>query len=163
MYAGRMTPTIEPLAEQAGLALVYYAALLLLMRLSGKRMAGQITMFDLIVLISLAVVVQNATLRKGTASAVTFVVTVFAAHRGMAFACARSPLLRRLVRGSARTLVRNGQVDRDALVAEGMCDADLLAGLRKLGIDRVEDVKVAALEETGHISAVRADAGSGAA
>ena len=155
-----MTPTIEQVAAQVGLALVYYAALLLLMRLSGKRMAGQITTFDLIVLISLAVVVQNATLRAGTASAVVFVVTVFAAHRSMAFACARSARLRRLVRGSARTLVRNGQVDHGALVAEGMCDADLLAGLRKLGIDRVEDVKVAKLEETGHISAVRADAAS---
>jgi uncharacterized membrane protein YcaP (DUF421 family) len=156
MYAvPTMTPTIEQVAEQVGLALVYYAALLVIMRLSGKRMAGQITMFDLIVLISLAVVVQNATLRKGTTSAITFVVTVFAAHRSMALATARSTRLRRLVRGSARTLVRHGAIDRDALVAEGMCEADLLAGLRKLGIERVEDVKVAALEETGHISAVR--------
>jgi uncharacterized membrane protein YcaP (DUF421 family) len=147
--------TFAAIAEQTGLALVYYAALLVLMRLSGKRLAGQITMFDLIVLISLAVVVQNATLRKDGLSAVVFVVTVFCAHRGVTQACARWPRLRKIVRGSARALVHEGVIDRRALASEGMCEADLRAGLRKLGIERVEEVKTAALEETGHISAVR--------
>jgi uncharacterized membrane protein YcaP (DUF421 family) len=32
-----------------------------------------------------------------------------------------------------------------------------LAGLRKLGYTRVEDLKLAVLEETGHISAVGRD------
>jgi uncharacterized membrane protein YcaP (DUF421 family) len=135
-------------------ALAYYAALLLLMRLSGKRLAGQTTSFDLIVLISLAVVLQKTALLDGVANAVIFVVTVFAAHRGLALACARSRRLRLLVRGAPRPLIRDGQVDRHALAQEGMSYADLLAGLRKLGIERPEDVKLAALEETGHVSAV---------
>lgn len=32
-----------------------------------------------------------------------------------------------------------------------------LAGLRKLGYERVDDVRLAVLEETGHISAVGRD------
>jgi uncharacterized membrane protein YcaP (DUF421 family) len=38
-----------------------------------------------------------------------------------------------------------------------MTRAELLAGLRKLGFARPDDVKLAVLEETGHISAVGRD------
>ena len=43
----------------------------------------------------------------------------------------------------------------DALTAEGMSRAELLAGLRKLGFASPDEVELAVLEETGHISAVR--------
>src|SRR3954452_11590892 len=95
--------------QQALLALAYYAAVVLLMRLSGKRLAGQTTTFDLVVLISLAVVLQTATYRPGPLNAVIFIGTVLTAHRGLAAACARSRWLRRLVRGAARPLVLRGQ------------------------------------------------------
>ena len=140
---------------QAAAALGYYAALLLLMRLSGKRLAGQTTTFDLLVLISLAVVMQNVALRPGALTSAVFVITVFSAHRLVTFGCSRSPRLRKLLRGTPRTLVRDGTIDTHALAAENLSEAELHAGLRKLGIDRLSDVKVAALEETGHISAVR--------
>lgn len=145
---------VETLLLQAAAALAYYVGLLLLFRLAGKRMAGQTTTFDFVVLIALSVVLQGLALRRGTASAVVFVVTVFVAHRLTAHACARSTRFCNLVRGAARPLIRNGVVDERALASENLTLDELLAGLRKLGIERPEDVKLAALEETGHISAV---------
>jgi uncharacterized membrane protein YcaP (DUF421 family) len=142
--------------QQALLALVYYVAVVLLMRLSGKRLAGQTTTFDLVVLISLAVVLQTATYRPGPLNAVIFVSTVFVAHRGLAAACARSRWLRRLVRGAARPLVVDGQVSHQALADENLSYDELLAGLRKQGYADPREVAVAILEETGHISAVAA-------
>jgi hypothetical protein len=53
-----MTPAGEA-ALQVPQAVAYYAALLGMMRLAGKRLAGQTTTFDLLVLISLAVVLQE--------------------------------------------------------------------------------------------------------
>ena len=41
-----------------------------------------------------------------------------------------------------------------ALVDDGISHAELLAGLRKLGYESPATVKLATLEETGHISAV---------
>lgn len=140
--------------RQMLLALAYYFMLVLLMRLAGKRLAGQTTSFDLLILISLGVVLQNVTLKDGDGNALIFVVTVFATHRGMTAACARWPALRRIVRGGPRVLVRDGKVLLDALAAEGLTEADLLAGLRKLGFDAPESVKLASIEETGHIAAV---------
>lgn len=144
-------------ALQALKALGYYLALVVLVRAAGKRMAGQTTTFDLIVLITLGVVIQTAALQRGTANAIAFVITVFLAHRVTAALCARSTALRHLLRGKPRPLVRDGRIIERALDLEGMTHAELLAGLRKLGYARVEEVRLAVLEETGHISAVGRD------
>jgi uncharacterized membrane protein YcaP (DUF421 family) len=149
---------IEELLLQAAKAAAYYAALLVLVRLAGKRMAGQTTTFDLLVLITLGVVIQQAALQRGSANALVFVLTVFALHRLTALLCARSRGFRHLVRGKPRPLVRDGRIIERALELEGVTHAELLAGLRKLGYERPEDVKLAVLEETGHISAVAREA-----
>lgn len=146
--------SILDVIEQVGLSIAYYAALVLVMRLAGKRLAGQTTTFDLVVLIGLSVVLQSAALQPGLANSLIFVVTVFALHRTLAFATARSQRLRRLVRGAPRPLVHDGKVAFDALNDEGLSYDDLLAGLRKLGFTGPEQIALATLEETGHISAV---------
>lgn len=148
---------LDQLLLQALKALAYYAALIVIMRLAGKRLAGQTTTFDLIVLITLGVVIQSTALDEGWLNAVVFVVTVFAVHRGLAAWCAHSTWIRHLIRGKPRVLVRDGKVIEQALDREGLSREELEAGLRKLGYDSPASVKLAVLEETGHISAVGAD------
>jgi uncharacterized membrane protein YcaP (DUF421 family) len=149
--------TLDGLVIQAAKAAAYYIALIVLVRLAGKRMAGQTTTFDLIVLIALGVVMQGAALAEGAANAVAFVLTVFVLHLLNAWVCARSTRIRHLLRGKPRPLIRDGQIIEKALALEGVTHAELLAGLRKLGYARVDDVRLAVLEETGHISALGRD------
>jgi uncharacterized membrane protein YcaP (DUF421 family) len=162
MAAGRRVPhailmkmEAAALARQALYAALYYAGLVLILRLAGKRLAGQTTTFDLVVLIQLAVVLQTTLLADGVANAFVFLLTVLVMHRLVAQACARSSRLRKFLRGAPRPLVTQGVVLDDALVKEGMSRAELLAGLRKLGFASPDEVELAVLEETGHISAVR--------
>src|SRR5689334_22010023 len=145
---------MQEVLAQIALAGAYYFGLVVILRLAGKRLAGQTTTFDLVVLIGLGVVLQQNALRPGPVNALTFIATVFAAHRMLAWGCARSSRLRRLVRGAPRALVQDGRVAHDALADEGLSYDDLLAGLRKLGYESPADVSLATLEETGHISAV---------
>jgi uncharacterized membrane protein YcaP (DUF421 family) len=145
---------VADLALQALRALGYYAALIVMVRLLGKRLAGQTTTFDLLVMISLGVVLQQTALEQGTANAVVFVFTVLVAHRLMARVCARSDRVRHLLRGAPRPLVSQGVVLDDALHSEGISREELLAGLRKLGFGSPEEVELAVLEETGHVSAI---------
>lgn len=145
---------MNPIVEQVLLALAYYAALLLMLRLAGKRLAGQTTTFDLVVLISLGVTLQSATFKQGPRNALVFVATVFVAHVVLAHACARWRWLRRLVRGAPRPLVVRGEVSYRALDEEALSYEELLAGLRKLGFAHPSQVRLATLEETGHISAL---------
>ena len=150
---------VDDLLLQALKAAAYYVALVVLVRVAGKRFAGQTTTFDLLVLITLGVVLQSAALAEGTANAIAFVLTVFGLHLLNGWACARSRRIRHVLRGKPRPLVRDGRVLERALELEGVSHAELLAGLRKLGYARVDDVSLAVLEETGHISAVGRDAG----
>jgi uncharacterized membrane protein YcaP (DUF421 family) len=144
---------------QAGLALLYYVLLVVLMRLAGKRLAGQTTTLDLVVLISLGVVIQQALLGPGRLNAVVFVATVFVAHRAIAVASARSRVVRELVRGRPAVLIEDGKVRQRALEREGLSLADLEAGLRKLGYQDPKEIKIAVLEETGQISAIPLEPG----
>lgn len=145
---------LDELLQQVLKALAYYVTLIVIMRLAGKRLAGQTTTFDLIVLITLAVVIQSTALQEGWTNAVVFVLTVFAAHLGLAALCARSTRLRHLVRGKPSVLVQDGLIIEKALKREAISREELQAGLRKLGYDSPQAVKLAVLEETGHISAV---------
>ena len=135
----------------------YYVALLVMMRLAGKRLAGQTTTFDLLVLITLGVTVQGVFVEDDALSKLVFVVVVFAVHRGLASICRVSPAIRHLVRGKPRALVLDGRVIDTALQAEGVSHDELLAGLRRLGFEDPVEVRLAVLEETGHISAVGAE------
>jgi uncharacterized membrane protein YcaP (DUF421 family) len=139
---------------QVGLALAYYATLVVVMRLAGKRLAGQTTTFDLVILITISVVLQTTALREGVLNALVFIATVFGAHQLLAMACARSTRIRRIVRSCPRPLIVNARVDYEALESEGLSYEELLAGLRKLGYSSPEGIKIATLEETGHISAI---------
>jgi uncharacterized membrane protein YcaP (DUF421 family) len=130
-----------------------------MMRLAGKRLTGQTTTLDLVVLISLGVVIQQALLGPGQANAAVFVVTVFVTHRALAVASARSRFVRELVRGRPAVLIQDGRVRGHALEREGLSLADLKAGLRKLGYEDPSEIKTAVLEETGQISAIPVDPG----
>jgi uncharacterized membrane protein YcaP (DUF421 family) len=148
---------IDALLIQIAKAAAYYVALIVLVRIAGKRFAGQTTTFDLLVLIALGVVLQSAALAEGTSNAIAFVLTVFGLHLLNGWVCARSHHVRHLLRGKPRPLVRDGRVLERALELEGITHSELLAGLRKLGYERVDEVRLAVLEETGHISAVGRD------
>jgi uncharacterized membrane protein YcaP (DUF421 family) len=143
-----------PIAQQAGLATIHYVVLVALFRLAGKRLAGQTTTFDLVVLIGLTVALQAVTLRPGRLPAAVFLCTVFVLHLSLAALCRRYRGLRRLVRGAPRPLVQDGRVSFTALEDERVTYDELLAGLRKSGFATPSDVRLAILEETGHISAV---------
>jgi uncharacterized membrane protein YcaP (DUF421 family) len=73
----------------------------------------------------------------------------------LALATLRWQGLARLVKGEPRVLIRDGAVDRAAMVRHGISDADLAASLRlEGGADSAEDVHIATVETGGRISVV---------
>jgi len=150
-------PELGSLAQQSALALFYYFAVIVIVRIAGKRLAGQMTTFDLVVLIGLVVAAQQSILSPGAAHAAVFITTVLLTHIAVTWMCSRHRVVRRLLRGRPRTLVRDGVILQQALAEEGVSVDELLAGLRKLGFESPAKVKLAVLEETGHVSAIAAD------
>jgi uncharacterized membrane protein YcaP (DUF421 family) len=136
-------------------AAIYLVALIGL-RLAGKREIGQMTVFDLVVLLLIANAVQNAMVGTDTSltGGVLAAVVLLVLNAVVARLRLRWPRLRRLVEGSPTLLVLHGEVLPDHLRREGLDQETLEAALREHGVSEVRDVEMAVLEIDGSISVV---------
>ncbi len=139
-----------------------YVVLLIGLRLAGKREIGQMTVFDLVVLLLISNAVQNAMVGPDTsllggilAAVVLLVINLIVSRLRMV-----SPLLRRAVEGSPTLLVLHGEVIPSHMRREGMDQETLEAALREHGVPKLSDVEMAVLEVDGSISVVPAGAPS---
>jgi len=141
-------------------AAVIYVAVLVGLRLAGKREMGQMTVSDLVVLLLLANAVQNAMVGPDTSllGGVVAAVALLASNAAVARLRLRWPRLRRLIEGSPTLLVLRGKVISDHLRREGLDQEALEAALREHGVADLDDVEMAILEIDGSISVVPAGA-----
>jgi uncharacterized membrane protein YcaP (DUF421 family) len=136
-----------------------YVFLMIALRMAGRRELGQMTTFDLVLLLVLANAVQNSinagdnSLGGGLISALTLLVVNFAVGEAMY----RSRWFERLVQGRPVTLVRNGKLVWRNMKRERVTLEELRSALRKQGVDGVSVCKQAVLESDGTLTAVRDD------
>lgn len=146
----------EPIGELLLRATVVYFALLLLVRISGKRTVGQFTPFDLVVVMLISEASQNA-LVDGDASisgALIVVATLIGLNWLLGFASARSRRIDRLVEGSPVLVARDGRIFADALARQNVSLGDFREAMRSHGVPREEDIRFAFLETNGEITVV---------
>jgi uncharacterized membrane protein YcaP (DUF421 family) len=152
---GLLTPEIGIL-EKVLRAAAVYVFLLAAFRLTGKRQIGQLTPFDLVVLLVISNIVQNAmigndnSLGGGIIGATTILVLNWAVVE-LTF---RFKRLRRLIEARPTVLIHDGRILYDRLRAERITMDDLEAALRRGGIADPTRVRYAVLEESGGISVV---------
>jgi uncharacterized membrane protein YcaP (DUF421 family) len=137
---------------------VVYIVLLTGLRLSGKRELGQMTVFDLVVLLLLANAVQGAMVGgdNSLVGGILAAVVLLILNGVMARVRLRWPRLRRVMEGSPTLLILRGEVILDHLIREGLDQEILEAALREHGVADVADVEMAVLEIDGSISVVPA-------
>ena len=140
-----------PILEKIIRPILVYFALIVLLRVFGKRELAQLNPFDLVVLLSLSNTVQNAiigndnSLSGGIIGAATLLTINWLVVRVMY----SSPRLNRVMGGVERTLITNGRVDKYALKKELLSDEELLAAIRRQGFDNFGDVSRCILEPNG--------------
>jgi uncharacterized membrane protein YcaP (DUF421 family) len=146
-----------PVWEKIFRSLAVYGFLLLVFRLLGKRQVGQMTPFDLIVLMMISNVLQNAMI--GPDNSVTGGLIGASAILGMNWMIGRaavfSRIFERAVEGEPALLVHHGHVMERALRRENVSREELLANLRAQGVFDVTEVRAAVLETSGKISVLR--------
>ena len=140
-------------------ATAIYLALVLALRLFGKREVGQFTLIDLALILLLANAVQPAMTGPDTSltGGLVIIVTLVVVNRAIALARARIPLVQRLVESSPTPLARDGRWIPGALEREELSAEDVLMALREHGLMDVSEVKLAVLEGDGMISVVPID------
>jgi uncharacterized membrane protein YcaP (DUF421 family) len=139
---------------------VVYLVTLVGLRLAGKREIGQMTVFDLVVLLLIANAVQNAMVGPDTSltAGIVAALALLVLNAVVARLRLRWPRLRRLVEGSPTLLVLHGEVISDHLRREGLDRQTLEAALREHGVAALSEVEMAVLEIDGSISIVPAGA-----
>jgi uncharacterized membrane protein YcaP (DUF421 family) len=144
------------LADVAIRTAIIYVVLIAGLRIAGKREVGQLSIFDLIVLLVVADAVQNAMVGENAtlAGGIVAAITLLSLDKILNVVTERVPRVRKLLEGEARELIRDGVVLEDALRKEGIDDDDLAAGLRRQGVLHPSEVRLAVLETDGSISVV---------
>jgi uncharacterized membrane protein YcaP (DUF421 family) len=137
-------------------AVVIYVFLLGLLRITGKRQVGQLSPFDLVLLLVLSNAVQNA--MNGGDNSVTggiiLACTLIGLNWLVGWLTFRSKRLEAIVEGRPIILVHNGHIDHRAMREAQMTMHELNAALRADGCVGAEEVMIAVLENNGKITAV---------
>lgn len=148
-------PPLELIARTLIVYVVFFGAL----RLSGKRELGQFTLFDLALVLLAANAVQPAVTGPDTSipGGTIILATIFTTNRGVAELRTRVPFVRRLLEFQATVVGRDGLWLTDVMDREGLDTEDVEAALREHGLESVDEVRLATLEEDGSISIVPVD------
>ena len=136
-----------------------YAVVLLGMRLSGKREVGQMTPFDLTLLLLLSNAVQNAMTGPDTSllGGVVAAATLLLLNYLVANLSGGNQVFRKLVRGQPSLLVHDGKVIASHMARENICMDELHKSMREHGISGLNEVALAVLEVDVSISCLKYD------
>ncbi|MFO0749527.1 MAG: DUF421 domain-containing protein [Myxococcota bacterium] len=133
-----------------------YLFMLVILRMSGKRTVGQLTAFDLILLLMISELTQPIVVGSDeTPGSGLLAITVFVAvDVVMGFATWRWKRLDRLVEGVPLVVVIRGQALLERLAKEHLGEDELIVAARAHGLSSVAQIELAVLEADGHISIV---------
>ncbi len=144
----------------AGKTTIIYIAMILGLRLLGKRELGQLSIYDLVLIIVISNSVQNAmvgsdtTLLGGLVAALTLLIL----NRLFTWFMLRSDTVRDWMEGEPTLIVRDGKLLKSQMQREGVTTAHVLAAMREHGIGQLDQVQMAVLEVDGSISIVAKEA-----
>ena len=145
-----------PLLEKIVRPLIVYAALLLLIRLFGKRELAQLNPYDLIVLLTISNTVQNAIIGNdnsvtgGLIGAFTLMVFNFMVVKFLY----THERIDRLIEGGETVLVESGPALKEALDKERITIPQLEAAAHRQGFESLNEVKRCILEPGGTLAFV---------
>lgn len=134
-----------------------YFIVLVLLRIVGKRSLGDMSTFDIIVLVLVGGTLRNSILGPDTSfeGGLIAVASILAADRILSWACARSTRLNRFVEGHPVVLVHEGELVQGSLERVDLPKAAFRRALHTAGLEDIKHVSTARLEPNGRITLIR--------
>jgi uncharacterized membrane protein YcaP (DUF421 family) len=142
-------------------SLAVYAVLLLIFRIAGKRSLAQITTFDFVLLLIIGEAVQEALLGRdySLTNALIIVVTLIGVDIGLSLLKQRSKRVEQVVDGVPVVILADGKPIQERMDKERVDEADILVAARTAhGLERLDQIKYAVLEQSGGISIIPKEA-----
>ncbi|MGH7692958.1 MAG: DUF421 domain-containing protein [Candidatus Dormibacteria bacterium] len=140
-----------------------YVAMVIGLRIFGKRELGQMTTFDLVLVLLVANAVQPAITGPdhSLVGGLLIIATLLAVNWTVGKGRLRSPLLRHLLQPPASVLARDGHWNPGALSSQGLDQEDAQEALREHGVADIRETTLVELEADGSISVVARGQGGG--
>lgn len=140
-----------PILEKIIRPIIVYIALIILVRVFGKRELAQLNPFDLVVLLSLSNTVQNAIIGNdnSVSGGIIGAITLLSVNWLVVRVLYASPKMNHLLGGVERTLITQGRVDQYALKKELLSEEELLSVVHRQGFDNFSEVSRCVLEPNG--------------
>lgn len=138
-------------------AAVMFVVLYVLLRIMGKRELGQLTPFELVVMIVLGdLIQQGVTHNDFSLTGAILAVTTFAFLAILvSWITYLFPGAEKLLDGEPRVVIRNGELLKENLRRDRITQSEVESEMRIAGIARMGDVAWAILEPQGKISFIK--------
>jgi len=136
--------------------LIVYFFLILILRSTGKRQIGQMSPFDLVLLMVLSNAVQNS-MNGGdnsVTSGIILAVTLVLANWIVGKLASSSKVMEELIEGDPQVLFHNGIVYEKVLKDAQVTRQELIAAVHKAGYADLDSIRAAILENDGTISVI---------
>ena len=136
---------------------VVYVILMILFRISGKRSLSEITTFDFVLLLIISESVQQAMIDSDNSltNALLLVVTLVGVDILLSIAKQRSEWLKNVLDSRPLLLIQDGKLKHQHMERERVDESDILGAARELhGLERLDQIKHAVLEQSGTITVV---------
>lgn len=139
---------------------IMYLVLLVVLRLMGKRMGGQLTISELAVMVTLGAIicVPMQVPDKGIVQGIFVLLCAWAFQRGFTLLGIKSSKMENLIQGKEAILVKDGVLDVDQLDAANISRQQLYGVLRSQNIYNLGEVERVYIEGSGLFSVFKCDA-----
>lgn len=138
-------------------AAAIFVALMIIMRVAGKRSLAQITTFDFVLLLVIGEATQQALLGDdfSVTNAVIVIVTLVSFDIGLSLLKRRSSTLDKMLEDMPLVIVDNGVALHDRMQKARVDEKDVMNAARHLqGLERMDQIRYAVLERSGGISII---------
>ncbi|MBT2679707.1 DUF421 domain-containing protein [Bacillus sp. ISL-35] len=134
-----------------------YAALVLLLRVSGKRTLSKMNAFDLVVTVALGSTLATILLNKKVAlvEGVSAFFILIALQYIVAWLSVRSDGFKKLIKSEPQLLFYRGNFLKEKIIKERVLEVEILQAARSSGINSMDQVEAVVLETDGSISVIK--------
>ncbi len=142
------------IGRTASLSIIGFAALIILLRGSGKRTLSKMNVFDFVFVVAVGSVFASTILSKDVTLVEGFaaLVALVAFQAILAKIAAHSERAERIINGDPALLFSKGRFLHGALKKERVTEEEVRAAIRAKGVSRMEDVDAVILENDGSLS-----------
>ncbi|HEY9768277.1 MAG TPA: YetF domain-containing protein [Coleofasciculaceae cyanobacterium] len=152
-----MFSELNPFIEVPIAGIITYIAIIIILRLSGKRTLAKWNSFDYVVTVAFGSILATAFLSTEDEfgkDILAFAVLVLLQFI-ITWISVRFSIIQKLIKSEPALLLCRGEMQRDIMKRERVAEEEILSALRNSGVSAIEDADAVILETDGSFSVIQ--------